>query len=74
MAEQYQVITLELLFMSQLMSVRGAFPKKMGMIGGIVIGEAQKRPRPMMLQLPGIMLPEQKILKIYAIIVPLVQE
>ena len=29
MAEQYQVITLELPFMSQLVSVRGAFHKKM---------------------------------------------
>ena len=39
-----------------------------------MIGLALKRPRPMMLQLPGIMLPEIKILKVYAIIAPLAQE
>ena len=74
MAEQYQVITLGLPFMSQLVSVRGAFHKKWEMLGGIVIGLALKRPRPMMLQLPGILAQETKVTKVSAIIAPLAQE
>ena len=42
MAERYQVITLGLLFMSQLVSVREAIHTKWEMLGGIVIGQAQK--------------------------------
>ena len=71
MARQYQVITLGLPFMSQLVSVRGAFHKKWEMLGGIVIGLALKRPRPMILQLPGILVQETKV---YDIIAPLAQD
>ena len=61
MTERYQVITLGLPFMSQLVSVRGAFHNKMVDVRKDSDWTSIKRQRPMMLLVAGILVPEIKI-------------
>ena len=56
MAKQYQVITLGLPFMSQPVSIRNAFYSKMLFVRKDKEWIYTKRSRPMMLEVPGLLL------------------